>query len=250
MKKLSLILLPLPAILLLVFWQEFVAGVPSRLFLFGSPLQILQVAREELPHAAIWYDSGMTLSALLAGLGLGTLAGTTGGLVLALHPLIRKISRPYLVFFGSIQIFTIAPLLIIWFGIGWEAKVAMAALATCFVALQQASSGAAAAEKLYLGYAHSLKARGGRVLWHIIFPGALRWVLAGVKMNIGFAILGVLIGEFISAESGLGHYIFKASGIYDVPRVWFGVLLLCLMALALTTLADIIARRFSPKSKV
>ncbi len=246
MRRLFPILLPLPALFLLIAWQGFVTGVPQRLFLFGSPTQIFQVALQELPQAAIWHDMGVTLSALLAGLALGTLAGTAGGLLLALHPVARAVSRPYLIFFGSVQIFTLAPLLVIWFGIGWGAKVAMAALVTGFVALQQAASGATAAEQHYLGYARSLKADPSRVMWHIILPGALHWVLAGLKLNIGFATLGVLVGEFISAEDGLGHYIFKASGVYDVPRVWFGVLLLCLMALALTAIADWATKRFLP----
>ena len=147
-------------------------------------------------------------------------------------------ARPYLIFLASVQIFTIAPLLIFWFGIGWGAKVVLAALATFFVALQQACNGAADAEKHYVSYAQSLHANRWLVLWRIILPGAVHWVLAGIKLNIGFAILGVLIGEFISAESGLGHYIFKASGIYDVPRVWLGVLLLSVMALVLNALAE------------
>ena len=246
MNRLFCFIMPLPALLFLAAWQEFVADVPRRLFLFGSPAQIFDVAVEDLPHLAIWHDLWVTLSALLAGLTVGTVLGTLGGLLLSLHPLTRRLSRPYLIFLGSIQIFTVAPLLIIWFGIGWGAKVAIAILATFFVALQQACNGAEEAEKHYLSYAHSLHANRLLVLWRIILPGALHWVLAGIKLNIGFAILGVLIGEFISAESGLGHYIFKASGIYDVPRVWCGVLLLSLMALVLNVLADKAAHWLSP----
>jgi NitT/TauT family transport system permease protein len=181
---------------------------------------------------------GMTLSAVLTGLVLGTLSGTAVGMALALHRAVRDVVKPYLVFLASIQVFTIAPLLIIWFGIGWEAKVAMAMLATCFVALHQVASGIEVTEQRYLNYAKSLHAGAARAMWRITLPGALQWVLAGFKLNISFAVLGTLIGEFISAEEGLGHYIFKASGIYDVPRVWLGVFLLCFMVVGMTALAN------------
>jgi len=239
----------LPALILLGAWQWFVSGDPQRLFFFGSPVQIAQVAIEELPHVAIWKDIGATFSAVVTGLVLGTILGTLGGLILSLHKGSRALMKPYLVFFASIQIFTIAPLLIIWFGIGWEAKVAMALLSTCFVALHQVASGLDVGDEGYLTYPRSLRASPVRVLWHITLPGAMQWVMAGLKLNISFAVLGTLIGEFISADKGLGHYLFKASGVYDVPRVWFGVVLLSLMIVIMTALADFGAAICRPDSK-
>jgi NitT/TauT family transport system permease protein len=231
-----------PAILLLLLWQGFVATDVQRAFLFGSPLLILQVALEELPHLSIWRDIGFTLSAMLSGLFLGTFIGTTVGLILSINPFLRTLFKPYVAFLASIQIFTIAPLLVIWFGIGWSAKVAMATLATCFIALHQVASGIDAAEDRYFTYAESLQAHPLRVLRHITLPAAMHWILSGLKLNISFAALGALIGEFISAEQGLGHYIFRASSLYDVPRVWFGVILLSLIVVSLTSLADRISK--------
>ena len=68
----------------------------------------------------------------------------------------------------------------------------------------------------------------------IIIPGALRWVAAGFKISIGLALGGAFIGEFVSSQAGLGHYILTAGSLYDMPRVIFGVLLLSLLALSFT----------------
>ncbi|MGE4350582.1 MAG: ABC transporter permease [Bdellovibrionales bacterium] len=234
MKRTCWLLSLTPAFILLLTWQLFVQNEPPRLFLFGSPGLILNVAADDLSHLSLWQDMGMTFSALVAGLTGGTFLGTVAGLALAVNPVSQKISQPYLVFLSSIQIFALAPLLIIWFGIGWSAKVAIATMATCFVALQQANQGAIEAQKNYSRYAMSLHTTKTRLVQHILLPGAFSWVLAGIRLNIGFALLGVLIGEFISSESGVGHYIFKASGVYDIPRVWLGIFLLCGMALFLS----------------
>ncbi|HBM91147.1 MAG TPA: hypothetical protein DD400_04660 [Rhodospirillaceae bacterium] len=241
----------LPALILLGLWQLFVTGDSERLFMFSSPWQVLQVAQHEILLESVWYDVGVTASEIVVGLAFGTIGGTFIGLVLSLNKRLRKIIRPYLTFLGSIQIFTLAPLMVIWFGIGWGSKVAMATLTSFFVALQQAADGAAATETELTAYARSLKTKPWPLIRHIILPNVLYWVLSGIQMNVGFATLGALVGEFISSEAGLGHYIFSASGVYDVPRVWFGVILLAIISLILRfLLTKLVASRIPQDKRV
>jgi NitT/TauT family transport system permease protein len=232
----------LPGALFILVWQALV-GTNARLqFLFASPELVARVALEELAQGAIWIDLGTTAGEAVLGLLLGSLLGSALGLILWTSETIARVARPYIVVLGSIPIFAIAPMLIIWFGADLLSKVVMSAFSVFFVALAQAYDGACACAKEYSHYATTLRAPRIRVMRKIIVPGALRWVAAGFKISIGLALVGAFIGEFVSSQVGLGHYILAAGSLYDMPRVIFGVLLLSLLALSFTGLVWCVER--------
>jgi NitT/TauT family transport system permease protein len=178
----------------------------------------------------------------LLGLLAGSIVGSALGLLLWANELIARLARPYIVLLGSIPIFAIAPMLIIWFGTGLLSKVIMSAFSVFFVALGQAYDGARFCSSEYSQYATTLGVPRLRVLYKVVVPGALRWVAAGFKISIGLALVGAFIGEFVSSEAGLGHYILTAGSLYDMPRVLFGVALLSLLALGLTSVVWAVER--------
>jgi NitT/TauT family transport system permease protein len=227
----------LPALLFLICWQAFVHGNERLQFLFASPVMVFDVAISELRQAAIWHDIFVTFTEAALGLLFGTILGTTAGLLLWGNGKIDFVTRPYIVFIGSIPIFALAPMTIIWFGIGLLSKAIMAGFAVFFVSLLQAYEGAQSIAKQHLSFAHSIAAPHTRIVRKIVIPGAVDWVIAGYKMNVGSALIGAFIGEFVSSEAGLGYYILKASALYDVPRVLFGVMLISLLGIAMTALA-------------
>ncbi len=223
-----------PGVSFLALWHLIVSGNTRLEFLFASPLLVAQVALSELTGSTIWLDIETTASEAILGLFVGSILGFVLGLVLWTNEAIARIARPYIVILGSIPIFAIAPMLIIWFGTDLLSKVVMSAFSVLFVALAQTYDGARFCTKEYSHYAMTLRAPRLLVVGKIIVPGALRWVAAGFKISIGLALVGAFIGEFVSSQRGLGHYILTAGSLYDVPRVIFGVLLLSLLALTLT----------------
>ena len=233
----NFILAALPAIIFLAAWQWGVEGSQRLEFLFASPALVGQAALDELGHREIWHDIFVTLGEAVLGLFFGTLLGTAAGLLLWGNGKIDAITRPYIVFIASIPIFALAPMTILWFGIGLLSKAVMAGFVVFFVSLLQANEGAHAVARQYLDFARSIGAPNARIVRKIVIPGAIGWVIAGYKMNVGSALVGAFIAEFVSSEAGLGHYILKASSLYDVPRVLFGLLLLCLLGLILTAFA-------------
>jgi NitT/TauT family transport system permease protein len=226
----------LPAILFLLAWQTAVYDNPKLQFLFASPGAVARIAGDELGHADIWHDIFVTFSEAALGLLAGTVFGTLAGLLLWGNGKIDFITRPYIVIIGSIPIFALAPITIMWFGIGLLSKVVMAGFAVFFVSLQQSYDGAHAIAKNYTGFAKTLAAPNSCIVRKIIIPGAINWVIAGYKMDVGFALVGAFIGEFVSSEAGLGHYILKASSLYDMPKVLFGLLMISLLGLGMTSL--------------
>ncbi len=236
----------LPAVIFLIAWEWIVSGNDKAKFLFAAPSMIASVAITELGKAQIYQNIGVTLVEAGLGLLLGMVTGTLAGLLLWGNGRVDQMVRPYLIILGAIPVFSLAPVMIMWFGIGLWSKVIMAGFAVFFVALQQANEGAKTAAKNYLTYAQSIGAPHIRIVQKIIIPGALDWVFAGLKMNVGFALTGAYIAEFVSSENGLGHYIMTASSLYDMPRVFFGLALMSLMTLVLTGLASILHRRLRP----
>lgn len=227
----------MPAILFLVFWEWRVAGDQRLQFLFASPSRIWEVAIDEWGKPEIWHHTFLTFSEAALGLMGGTILGTTAGLLLWGNGRIDFITRPYLTFIGAIPIFAIAPITIMWFGIGLFSKAMMAGFAVFFVSLLQAYDGAHVVARQHLGFARSIGVPNRMIIRKIIIPGTLNWVISGYKMNVGFALMGAFIGEFVSSEGGLGHYILKASALYDMPRVLFGLLMLSGLGLLMTASA-------------
>lgn len=239
MKKflIKLFITLIPAVLVLALWEWIVYGDQRLQFLFAAPSLIAKTGFEELGHLAIWRHTFITFSEAALGLLFGTILGTLCGLLLWGNGKIDFITRPYLVFIGSIPIFALAPITIMWFGIGLASKAIMAGFSVFFVSLLQAYDGAHAVAKEHIGFAKSLGTSNWRIIRKIIVPGAIDWVLAGYRIDVGFALMGAFIGEFVSSEAGLGHYILKASSLYDMPRVLFGLFMLSMLGLGMTALA-------------
>jgi NitT/TauT family transport system permease protein len=210
-------------------WQLVVGGDQRLEFLFASPMRVLAVALEELRAPAIWVDIATTLSEAALGLLAGALLGSALGLLLWTNDVVARVARPYIIFLGAIPIFAIAPMLIIWFGTGLLSKVVMSAFSVFFVSLAQAYDGARYCAAEYSQYAATLRVPRMVFLRLIVLPGAIRWVAAGFKISIGLALVGAFIGEFVSSQAGLGHYILSAGSLY-------GVVLISLLALLLTAL--------------
>ncbi len=227
----------LPGIAFLLIWQFYVAGTPERQFFFSSPLQVFQIALEELHTREIFEDFGVTTLEVLLGFTIGSFLGTVSGLALSLHPLLARAVDPYLKIIGTIPIIAIAPLTILWFGIGIWSKVALSAIGVSLISITHAYRGAKEAAVQYSVVADSLGVRWRKIPL-IVIPGALNWVRSGLHLNISAAITGSFLGEFISSERGLGHYIFKASSLYDTSRVFLGLILISLLALTLHRIID------------
>jgi NitT/TauT family transport system permease protein len=244
MKIKSVLLAFIPGLVFLGLWEWAVQDSDRLKFLFASPSLIFKTAITELGQISIWKDCAITLTEALLGLLFGTVLGTVSGLLLWSNRKIDSIAQPYVIIIGSIPVFALAPVMIMWFGIGLLSKAIMAGFAVYFVSLVQAYEGAHVIAAQHLSYARSIGASRLRMVLSIVVPGSVHWVLAGFRMNVGFALTGAFIGEFISSEAGLGHYILKASSLYDMPKVFFGIILISMLAIALTYIANLFKSRY------
>jgi NitT/TauT family transport system permease protein len=232
------ILQALPLLIFLLLWEMSVRSSQQLIFFFGLPSQIFEYLFTKTLDGSLFIDFFVTFIEASIGFILGNLIGILVGISLWFSPLAFAIARPYIIALGSAPIFALSPLLIIWFGTGILSKIAIATLSTVFVALFQAYTGASAVDKEYLRLLQSFGASKIQTFRKVIAPSALVWVVSAFRLNIGFAILGAFIGEFISSTQGLGHLILVASGLFDISLILYGVFLLVCMALLLNLLVS------------
>ncbi len=232
-----------PGLIFLFLWEMVCTGNPRREFLFASPSLIAHAAIEEFPTPEFWLHAWLTSFEAVLGLLAGTIFGTLAGLALWSNRAVASVIRPYLVFMGAIPVFAVAPMFVIWFGTGLFSKCMMAACGVFFIALHQSFEGATGCSDRLTLYLRSLGVSRMMLVRKVIFPGTVRWMLAGLRVNIGFALMGAFIGEFVSSEAGLGHYILKSGSLYDMPRVLLGVFLLSGIALLLNGVVTLVSNR-------
>ena len=146
---------------------------------------------------------------------------------------ISKIVQPYIVAIGSIPIVALAPIAIIWFGTGLASKVAMSTFSVVVVALVIAYKGAMSVDEDQINLMRTLGARKWQIFCKLVVPSSLGDIFAGLKLTIGFALIGAIVGEFMSSSEGLGHAIFKAGSLYIISKVFAALIATIALALVL-----------------
>jgi NitT/TauT family transport system permease protein len=241
-KIFELLLYPVPLLAFIVIWYFATQGSQERQFTFSSPEKVLEAFLRLVQSGELLQNCKVTILEALSGFLLGTTSGAIIGLSLWYSSLVAKIAKPYITALATVPIFALAPIVISWFGIDIYSKIALAFLSTVTVAIVQSYQGAMAVEPRFLRLMQVIAASRWQTFRLVVVPSSLIWVLNAMKLNIGLALLGAFIGEFISAEQGLGFMIVKASGLYDMATVFVGVIALIVIALLLTSLVEQLER--------
>lgn len=235
-KVLDIILRVIPAALALGSWQLLILAKPSLEFFLGSPLGIANEMISLTRAGTFQRDISITTLEAVLGFITGTTIGTACGLALWFSKRIYIIMKPYITSLGAVPVFALGPILIFWFGTGVLSKIVLGFLSTFSIALAQAYAGASEADQNLQRLFRVFGATQTQVFQKVIVPSATIWVLAGIRLNVGMALLGAFIGEFIASNKGLGNLIILAEGLYNVNQIWVGVLGIMLIALALSAL--------------
>jgi NitT/TauT family transport system permease protein len=222
-----------PLILAFVFlfiWELYVTTADQQ-FLFSKPSLIFRSLLSSTLSGELPKHSLITGSEALLGFLIGVMTGTISGFLLWYFPLLRVSVQPFLFVLGVIPVIAFAPLVLIWFGIGFSMKVALACLATYLISLSQAFSGANQLKDADLKLLRILGASRSQILFKAVVPMSLSWVFQSMKLNVGFALLGAFVGEFISADKGIGFFMIRAGSLYDISAVFAGAVYIAILGL-------------------
>ena len=212
-------------------WEILVkAGVLSA-HLYGYPSGIAARIVALVASGELFVHAGVTAFAAIMGFALGSLIGSFAGLCLWLNETVARTVRPFIVAINGVPKIAFAPLIIVWFGIGIESKIAIAAALTFIVSLIATYNGTLETDKDLLRLMRSLGATRLQAWRKVVIPAALPWILSTLRLNVGFALIGAVVGEYISSQQGLGYLVYYSGVLYDLNGVWAGIIALMVVAL-------------------
>ncbi len=202
-------------------------------FFWSQPSAIANTMAIFFTTGDAWTDISFTFRSTIFGFLLGTTAGSLLGLSFWWSRNYAAIVQPYVICLESIPKLALAPLIILVFGIGLVSKVAVATALTLVVSTLTAYAGVKAldpdGEKLF----YSLGATRMQVFRKLVVPFCLPWIISVLRVNIGLALTGAIVGEFIASQHGLGRAILYAGQTYDIALVWVAVLVLSTLAMVM-----------------
>lgn len=240
---------------LLIVWQLVAWAQIYPAFIVPAPLDVLdkfyQVTFGE-GRVSLWHHIWVTLSEVLIGLTAGLIAAVVLGYAIAKIQLLEDLLSPMIVALQATPVVAYAPLLVIWFGSGLMSKVITCALIVFFPMLMNTIVGVRSVPKSLRDLMRSVNANRWQTLVKLEVPAAAPMLLGGLKVSATLAVIGAVVGEFVSAKAGLGFLINVARSQYDTPLVIVAVLTLTMLALMLygsVVLLESIALRWRKRAR-
>ena len=222
----------------LAAWEAVIASGWATEFFFGRPSRLVAYLVENTLNGYLLIHTGVTLYEQLVGFALGTLLGTAVGLALWWSPFLSRVLEPVALVLNATPKIAMAPILVIWFGIGIMSKVAIAVSICAIVAWLSAFDGTRGTDADQMDMVKALGGRRGHVFTKIVVPTCLPWIITAMRINIGLALVGVLAGEFLSSTHGLGYLIDRTAKLYEMSHTMAVLAIVVALAAAQYYLLD------------
>lgn len=230
------------AVTWLLVWQTASAADEVK-FLFSSPMEVWNKLRAETVSINLPFHACITAAEAGIGAILGISCGILAGFVLWLSPSFASILKPYLFVLSAVPIVAFAPMVIVWFGIGFEMKVLMAAISSFVATVYSVYDGTRVSNDSMKGYFEMLGVTRLRYVRVYLLPESLNWLLASLGSSTKIAILGAFLGELVASNQGLGYFMSRSGSLYDVGGVLAGAVYLTSVAIAFQLFVTWLERR-------
>lgn len=235
----------------ILLWQFGVQFTNVPEYILPLPSSILARLIETFPTQL--YHLGFTAGTTIAGLFLALLFGVSLALLVVFMPALKSIVLPFLAAFNSIPKIAIAPLLIIWFGLGVESKIVLAFLLALFPVFVNSLTGLSEIEADVLDLSKLAGGTRGRIFFKVQLMNALPYIADSVKVAFPLALVGSIVGEFIGGNSGIGHLVLSGQFNMDTSLVFSALVLITLFTtcgIAAVSLFEQIFLKWRPSQRV
>jgi ABC-type nitrate/sulfonate/bicarbonate transport system permease component len=202
----------------------------------ARPSGIAMALPGTLTDPALWTAAGATLGAVLQGLAIAIVLGTTIGLAIGRVPFVERFLQLYVSGLFAMPMVAILPLLTIYFGYTGEARLATVVFAAVFAIIINVSDGARAVPPEYIEVSRSFRGSGWSRLFDVVLPSSVPYLLAGLKLAAGRALIGAVIAEFYASIPGLGFYILYNTRTFKHSEAFVAVALLAVVGVLLELL--------------
>ena len=220
-------------ILFLMLWQFSSSAKLIDSFFFSSPLKVVLCFWELLTEKALLLHIGITLFETLASFLLVFLVGMAAATLLWYSSGFSEIAEPYLVVLNSLPKSALAPLFIVWLGTGTKTIIVAGISVAVFGSIISLYTGFMQVDPEKITLIYTLGGKKQDAFRKVVLPGSVPIILSTMKVNIGLALVGVVIGEFLAARRGLGYLIIYGSQVFQMHMVITSIILLCIIAMGL-----------------
>ena len=229
-------------IAILFMWQ----GVSGRLvdnFFISNPIDVGRRLAGWTLDGSIFMHLWATVYATSVGFAIGAVLGAGLGIWLGVSPFASRLLNPYLNALNALPKVALAPLFVLWFGLGIESKIALAAVLVLFLVFLNTFAGVRQVDQDLIDGARLMRATRTQVITKVIVPSALSWLFAGLRVSVPYALIGAVLGEMIASNRGLGYLVQFSGAQFDTAGVFAVLIVIALLAMALNFVVDIVQNR-------
>lgn len=226
----------------LLLWQ-IASGRWIEPFLISSPSRIFSALIDGFQSGDLLQHTWVTFSEIAVGFPLGALTGMAIGYGFGRSRLLAEIFEPIIMAINGIPRTALAPLFIVWLGIGIWSKVGVVFLLVFFLNFFNTYAGMRQMDLEYVDLARLMGVRGFKLTFRVILPAISPYVFTGIRTSIPFSVIGAIVGEFIAATEGVGFFIRMSAGIFRTADVFVGIIVLMIMVILMDKIADFVEKR-------
>lgn len=217
------------------------------IFFFSSPSGIITYLYGMFSDHSFFIHTGITLLEIIGSFLLVTLISLFTATILWYIRSLAEILEPYLVILNSLPKSALAPLLIVWLGTGTNTIIVAGISVAVFGSIINLYTGFTQADPEMLKLIYTLGGNRRDAFFKVIFPSSIPLILSNMKVNIGLALVGVIIGEFLAARRGLGYLIIYGSQVFQLSMVITSIIILCAIAMAFYKLIQSLEHHYRKK---
>jgi NitT/TauT family transport system permease protein len=218
-----------PGLLPPIIWEN-----PDRAaFFFGEPVKMFKVIWEWFAGGEIYKHLWVTLQETALAFAIGSALGLAVGLWLGLSPTASALFDPYITAMNAMPRVVLAPIFMVWFGLGIWSKVALGVTLVFFIVFFNVYQGVKEVSPVVLNNVVMLGANRRQLLRFVYLPSATSWLFSSLHTSVGMAFVGAVVGEYLGSARGVGYLIQQAEGAFDINTVFAGILVLTAFALVL-----------------
>jgi NitT/TauT family transport system permease protein len=210
-----------------------------------SPLAIWAHLVKIALDGSLAFHAWITIQETVAGFVIGAVGGIVLGFAIGRYPALSEVLDPFILAIYSVPKVALAPLFVVWFGIGLWMKIVLAAVTVLFIVFFNTLAGVRNVDRDLVDAVWLMGAKPRDVLMKVLVPSAMSWALTGVRIAIPYALIGAIIGELIASNRGIGYLIEQAASGYDTAGVFAVLIVLTILAMLLNAIVDEIDRRLS-----
>ena len=214
-------------------------------FITSSPSRVIKTIGDLYENGSLFYHIGITLAETVAGFVIAVVFGYAMAVLLWSSDLVRKVLEPYIVVLNSLPKIALGPLIIIWIGTGYDAIIFMTVLVSVIVCIMNMLTGFLEVDKTKLLLMQAMGAGKATILRKLIVPASLPALMNTLKVAVGLAWIGSIMGEYIVSKAGLGYLIVYGGQVFKLDLVMTATFILCLLAGSMYGIIALIEKRFS-----